>query len=182
MEYSNQELLMLINNKMISFDKDIHSRDWLELAAGVIVMLFFGYQFFTASSLWTMTGSAVLVFSCLFIAYKLLRAKAGNHQEREACDRGISTHLRAELQKVKRQKKLLQSVLWWYIAPICAGLLIYAAGFNGSTVFKAVYMIIVILMGIGIWYMNQKAVVQKFDPLIDEIRQSLEFLEAEKNM
>lgn len=180
MEYSQSELLMVLNNKIISFEKDIRSRDRLELIACMVVILIFAFEFFISSSLWLKSGSAVIVLACLFIGYRLIRAKPANSKDQLSYDHSISHHLQLELKNVRTQKKLLTNITWWYVGPIATGLILFSIGLTIPPVYKLVYTAIIIAMGIGIWYLNQKAVADRLDPLITDIRESLDFLQSEE--
>lgn len=177
MEYSQSELLMLINNKMISFEKDIRSRDRLEIIACALVVLIFGIWFFTASSLWTRIGCAIIVAGCFFIVYKLKKAQP-KADDPVRYDHSIAEHLQYELRKVRTQKRLLKNVAWWYILPNVMGLFFVTLGFPLSIWFKAGYITLIIALAAWIWYMNQKAISNRFEPLIGELRDSINFIKS----
>lgn len=177
MEYSQSELMMLINNKMTSLEKDIRSRDIIEWIACAVVIAVFGFYFFIFSSFWMKAGSVIIVSSAIFIAYKLKIAQPDTLNDEISANSSINEHLKEELEKIETQKDLLQNIAWWYIGPICIGLIVFTIGFQLAAIFKIFYIVIVLAMGAGIWYLNQKAVADRFDPLIREIRESLEFLE-----
>ncbi|TYP95168.1 hypothetical protein LX73_0464 [Fodinibius salinus] len=176
-EYSRAELLMLLNNKVISFEKEVQSRDKLEILACIIVVIFFGVTFFLTSSIWQRTGSAILVVAAGFICYRLYATSKRSADKDHSKDQTMADYLKAELEFVKRQKQLLNNIFWWYILPLTIGLLCFAAGFQISPVYKYGYMGVVLLIGAIVWKLNRNTAAQRFDPLLTEIEDALHLLE-----
>lgn len=180
MSYSESEIMMLINNKMISFEKDIKSRDRLEIIACFLVMIFFGFTLFTTESLWKQAGSVMLILSAAFIWYKLKVTQKETFGDKHSPDRPMSEYLNLELQTIRKHKKLLQNMAWWYLSPMLVGLLLFTIGFNTGLLPKVIYMAVVFLFGGFVWKLNQNAVQKKFDPMITEIEEAIEILQADK--
>jgi hypothetical protein len=178
-DYSPAELMMLINNKVVSLEKEIKSRDRLEVIAAVVVIICFGGILFTTSSLWQQLGSGVIIISAIIISYKLMTTQVHSLSEEPAANRPMRTHLEDELHSLQQQKQLLQRIAWWYILPIWKGLLLFTVGFESGFWIKLGYMSVVTIAGIAIWSYNQNAVEKKFDPLISEIREAIVFLEED---
>lgn len=176
-EYSKSEIMMLINNKMISFEKDIKSRDRLEIIACVLVIIFFGFILFTTESPWKQAGSAVLIASAAFIWYKLKATQKETFGDEHSPDRPMSEYLNLELQTIRKHKRLLQNMAWWYLSPMFVGLLLFTIGFNTSLLWKVVYLAVVTVLLGFIWKLNQNAVQKKFDPMINEIEEAVKVLE-----
>lgn len=174
--YSPSELMMIINNKMISFEDRIRSRDRLEIIACIVVIVFFGIYFFVTDSLWQQAGSVVLVAACFFIWYKLRATDLYSLEERPLVDLPMSVHLERELERVKEQKKLLERIAWWYLLPMVLGLLIFSVGFRTNDLAKVLYMITVVGGGYYVWHLNQRSVKRRFEPLIRELEEALRYV------
>jgi len=116
----------------------------------------------------------------MLIWYKL---KSTQHQSfgenAPSPDRPMKEYLNLEIRNIKKQKRLLKNIAWWYILPIGTGLFLFAMGFDTGLTAKIVYIGIVILLGAFVWWINQRAVKRKFDPLIDEIKEAIEFVEEQ---
>lgn len=177
MNYSRSELMMLINNKMISLENEIKSRDRLEIIACTFLIIFYGIIFFTTNSIWKQAGSITIVLSGFFIWYKLKRTQHRSFDEDPSPDRPMKEYLVLEKKSVQHQKKILKNVAWWYIAPIGVGLCLFAWGFDSGPTNKLLYMLVVVLLGGLVWWLNQRAVKRKFDPLLDEIDEAIHFME-----
>ena len=180
-EYTDTEHMMMINNRMISFDEQVRSRDRLEIAACFFVAVTFGIWFFTATSIWTQLGCITLVLASIFIGIRLKMSQPKRTAEDLTCDHSLGQHLKEELAKVKRQKKLLTNVAWWYLSPIYLGQVFITLGFTLSPVYKAGYLGLVTILSIYIWYVNQQTVKARFDPLLNDLKASIEFLEMNKS-
>jgi|SRR5690625_1042235 len=162
---------------MISFDKEIRSRDRMEIIAGLIVAVVFTFYFFMSSSIWIKTGSAVIVLSSLFIIY-WLKTRQPKQIKEPSYNHSIYQHLKLEFYNVHRQKELLENIIWWYIGPISIGLIIFSFGF--TLTYQLIYITAIIAVGTGIWYLNQKTVARRLDPLIISIKEALDYLQSEQ--
>lgn len=179
MDYSNQELLMLINNKSIAFEEQIKARDRREIVVAIIVALFFGVFFFFMPSVWQKVGSGIIVLSCILIGYKLRSVRRQSVANEPNHDHSVHQHLLCELRWVKSQKQLLQNVVWWYICPLALGLIVFAFGFQAG-IFKVLYIIMVIAMSAATWYLNKRAVNKRFEPLIKHLKKGISAIDGEK--
>jgi Flp pilus assembly protein TadB len=168
--------MVLINNKLLSLEKDIQSRDKLELLACLAVCLIFGYILFASHSMWKQIGSAILILSAIFIAYKLKSTQIRSKSDTVKCNHSMEQHLKLELKQVRSQKKMLRNIVWWYIAPIVVGLSFFTMGFESGVVIQIIYMCVVIILSAVVWQLNQRVVRSKFDPLIKEIEEAIQSL------
>lgn len=175
LDYSQEQLLMLLNNKIVSFKEQIRSRDRREILAAILVIIVFGVFFFVMPSIWQKVGSAIIVISGSYSWYKLKAVQRKAIKQEPDFDTTLPDHLKHELQWLEKQRKLLKIVAWWYILPIALGLILFAIGFE-RVIFKFVYIACVVLLGIGILMLNQNAVRKRFDPLIDKLREALSFM------
>lgn len=175
MDYSREELLMLLNNNMVSFEEKIKSRDRREIIAALIVISVFGAIFFITPFVWQKVGSGIIILAGFYIWYKLKKAQRKKLESKPTFDHTLRDHLEDELQWVKKQKRMIEQVAWWYIVPISLGLIVFALSFG--IIFKITYIILVVLLGAGIWKLNQRAVAQKFNPLIEELQDAISVIE-----
>jgi len=180
-EYSRSELIMFINNKMISFEEKIRSRDRLEIIACIVIIICFGITFFTTESIWKQVGSGAIILSGIFIWYKLKSTQAQTINHEPSPDRPMREYLELELQSIRKQKKLLRNVAWWYILPMDVGLFLFTLGFNSGLITKLIYLAVVVLFSIFVWKINQRAAKRKFDPLLREINEAIQFVEEESD-
>ena len=69
----------------------------------------------------------------------------------------VREFLDAEAAQVARQIRLLQSVLWWYVAPLFLGMALMVLGDAGTFLGKALAVLILFLVGWFIHWLNQYA-------------------------
>ncbi len=72
------------------------------------------------------------------------------------------------------QIDLLNSVLWWYMAPLAIGAVMVVAGASGITGFTIVYALLVVVVSWRIYVANRRAVARVLRPQRDEITQLLQ--------
>ncbi|MGD8427780.1 MAG: hypothetical protein PVH63_09105 [Balneolaceae bacterium] len=180
-EYTPSELVMLINNKMISLEEQIKSRDRLEIIASILVMFFFGITFFTTESIWKQVGSVAIILSGIFIWYKLKKTQSQTFAREPSPDQPMRKYLELELKSIRKHKKLLRNVAWWYIIPIDIGLFLFTLGFDSGLTEQVIYIAIVLIASVFVWTLNQRAAKGTFDPLITDIQEAIEFMERKES-
>ena len=87
---------------------------------------------------------------------------------------------REHLAWLDRQIVLLKNVIWWYVAPLCVGCLLFGWGLaHGSMLAFALHTVIVLAVGAGIVLLNQYAVRRSLQPVRDEVARLIDSLEKE---
>src|SRR5699024_7242909 len=175
-EYSKQALLMILNNKTISFEEQIKSRDRFEIIAAIVVIISFGVILFITPSVWQKTGCGIIILSAFWVWYKFKSVQHIAIEDEPDCNHNMYNHLQQELHWVKKQKTLLENVLWWYVLPFMTGLVIFALGFSNRMV-KIFYIIGIIILGSVIWILNHRAIIKRFNPFIEELEDAISVIE-----
>ena len=158
---SDDELLRLVKENAEAFDEKIRRRDRREGIAAVLVFGFFSLMLLDPS--WVVRAGALLVMgSSVFIFWTLRRVRTG-HSAPDA-DRPVAEVIRAEREKVDEQIRLLETVLWWYIAPLAVGILLVVGGDAGLSWFTVGYGAFVVGLGGGVYYLNQREVRRHLRP------------------
>jgi Flp pilus assembly protein TadB len=178
-DYTRSELVTIVNNKLSTIEQQIKSRDRREIIACVIMIIFFSFVFFTANSVWHQAGSMVIILSAFFIWFKLKTAQRQALDQERSANRSLREHLKFELQMLREQKKLLKDVVWWYILPLCIGLILFAISFG--LLARIIYIAVVVLVGLALWKINRRAAKREFDPILKEIKEALRSLDEDKN-
>lgn len=118
-------------NRTSTFERKIKRRNWIEYAAGALVMVFAT----PAAAMFAMTGEPGLAVAMLLtvigtgIVMWNLHARAsaeGRHPEEDCRSHLVAQH--------RRQAKALRKVPLWYIGPLLPGIL----GVYGTVAMKAV--------------------------------------------
>lgn len=151
----DEELVAVVQRQADAFDRTIRRRDRLETLVGVVVALFFGFEAVTATTWLERAGAATVILAAAFIAWWLRRARTS---DAPGAGLPVADRIRAERDKVDAQIRLLESVLWWYLAPLGLGITLFILGQGaGATVTVGSLTVVVIVCGI-IWRLNQRAV------------------------
>jgi Flp pilus assembly protein TadB len=175
---SKEQLSVLLNNKMISFDEKIKSRDRREIGAAIFVSFIFGILLFVMDSIWTKLGCVTIILACGFISYKLITERRAAIDKKSNPNTTFKENLQFELQKVETQRNLLKNIVWWYIAPIFLGSLFFFIGIYGGITLILHIIFMIVVSGL-VWGLNQHAVSKYIDPIINDIENAIQFVEDE---
>jgi len=172
---SESELLRLVRERSEAFDQKIQRRDLLESVAAAAVFLFFGWLAWHDPSPLVTAGSLIIMGGSALIFWRLRRARTRFPEA--SADQPVSQMLRQERAKVDAQIRLLESILWWYIAPLLIGLLLVTVGDNGWSTFTLVYGAVALAGAAGIYVLNQRAVRTDLKPRRAELTRLLKQVE-----
>ena len=160
-----------MKKRMTCFDKTISWRDYGEVAACIVIIVFFGWDLlFRNPSALTQAGCVVLIASAVFIAWKLIWSK--RRLPKAEPNAPIFEAVRGELRKVENQIRLLKSVAWWYLLPLFIGVILHNFGAGGGFLSKLIYFTFVLALYVFIYWLNRRAVKKNLLPL----KQGLESL------
>lgn len=148
-----------IRRKAQQFEKRIDRRNLREYIGGAVGLAVFTYYIFKFPSPMTRAGSALVIAGMLCIMVQIYRrASPGKLPADLAWTASLQYHRR----ELARQRDLLRSVSWWYIAPLLPGLLVFTAGTMPPHVPGWVYLVLglfyLVVFG-GIIWVNHRAAV-----------------------
>lgn len=154
----------------------VRRRDRLETGVALAIAPFFAAVLVLSTSSVGRIGAAILVLSCVFIPLRLARARrlfrpAGP-------DSPLRDFLAAERERLLAQRRLLRSIVWWYLLPLGIGVVLLF-GSRSSALATAVYAAIVLALYAGIYRLNQRAVATELDPRLVEVDEMLRALAEE---
>ena len=152
----------------------IFRRDLTETIAAVFVMIFFGRYMFVANPV-VRVSAWCLVLWALEIVFKMHRTRTA--KKPASPDAPVREFCRIELDRLDRQIQLLRGVLWWYIAPCLVGVNAFFIGHAGFGIASAVYGIVTLLLGWGIFRANMRAVATQLAPCRNELASLLSQLD-----
>jgi Mg/Co/Ni transporter MgtE len=72
---SKEQLVMMLNNKMISFDEEIKKRDWREIGTAIVMSVICGVLLFILDSIWFKLSCVTIILASGLISYKLWAAR-----------------------------------------------------------------------------------------------------------
>lgn len=111
------------------FQSRIRWRNWLEYAAGAIVIAAFSFFAVTTSDLIVRAGAVLIVLGAIYVAWKFATMARAASSDAAAQAASWAEFHRAEL---VRQRDALRTVWRWYLGPFAPGLVVFLAGFAFS--------------------------------------------------
>jgi membrane protein implicated in regulation of membrane protease activity len=174
---SDSDILRLVKEKAESLDQRIRRRDLLESIAAVAIVLFFGWIALQASSWWIRSGAGMVMAGSVFIFWRLRRART--RYDDPSPDRPVAEVIRTQRAKVEEQMRLLDNVLWWYLAPLTVGVLLIIFGNDGWSWATLLQTAVVLAFSAVIYELNQRGLRRTFEPRHEELTRLLEQVEEE---
>lgn len=174
---SPAEQLLAMQRKTTRLRRILDMRDLRELVACVVVIVVFGWLYFTVyRTPVSRFGIWVIIGSALFIAWKLIHTRKANPPASPAATTVES--LQAELRTVRAQSRLLESVLWWYVLPLTVGGLIVNWGQEIDLSNKIVFTLSAIPLAAAICWLNQWARSKQLLPVETQLESLLHSAET----
>lgn len=169
-----------ITKATTKLDKSIKRRDLLEISVALLLIPVWTWKLFYSASVIQSIGLWIAILACLFIPYKLIKAK----QVDSAKDDSVLAFLTVEKSKLKSQMKLLETVAVWYIAPLFTAIILITAGASvddlGIPIINqalVIYYCFCTLLVVGIYWLNKRAAKKQFAPLLDNVERRIQELE-----
>jgi Ca2+/Na+ antiporter len=170
------EVIKMLEKETTKIDKEIKRRDFLEISIAVLLIPVWVLGLFISKGSIQTLGYIIGIASCIYIPYKLLSAKKITTPKLS----NIKAFLEREKEKVSQQKQLLESIVWWYIAPlttsivlITLGATVNETGLPSMNEHLFIYYGCLVLLIVGIYFLNKRAAKKKFGPLLTNIEQRL---------
>jgi hypothetical protein len=170
------EVIQMLEKETTKIDKEIKRRDFLEISIALLLIPVWILGLFISKGSIQTIGYIIAIASCIYIPYKLISAKKVTAPKLS----NIKAFLEREKQKISQQKQLLESIVWWYIAPLTLSIVLITLG---GTVNEAgipsmndhlyFYYGCLTLLIVGIYFLNKRGAKKKFDPLLTNIEQRL---------
>jgi hypothetical protein len=182
---SPAQLVSAMEKQMSQFRRTLVARDVCELVACAVVIVVFGIFYFTLSRTpMSRLGDLLVIASSLWIAGKLVHARRSNPPAPPGATAVES--LRAELNAVRAQSRLLGSILWWYLLPLAIGIFVctwgHLGGGVGGLVGLIIYSIFVIALYAFIYRLNQSARANQLLPVEAQLKSLLHSAETGEPM
>jgi len=185
-KFEKSKLMLDVQSKLDSFDRAVNRRDFLEIGTAIVIIPLFAYQVYNQPNYLAKFGATWIVVYVVYVIYRLLDAKKNKPKE-------VSSYLEYLKQCKKyleRQKKLLDSVLYWYVLPCLMGCAIMMTGML-DLLNKSWYEIIRMMkvwiavssftiIGVFVPRLNKRAVKKELLPRIKKVNELIRLMEEEK--
>lgn len=174
---SAAQLISAMRNRTTLLRRCLDARDLRELVACAFVIIIFGCFYFTAyREPMSRVGVLIIIGSAVFIAAKIVHARRATPPAPPGAT--VVESLRAELNAVRAQSRLLGSVLWWYILPLFIGMTVATWGLRIDPYAKTFTTVFFIAVGAWIYRLNQQAVSKQLLPLEAQLQSLLHSAET----
>ncbi|MEP0263769.1 hypothetical protein [Dokdonia sp.] len=182
-QFDMTQLLTNFKTGMESRERIVRVRDRREIFGAIIGILGFGYIAYHTPFLVAKTGAILLIASYIFYIFKLRANRKSKHTQDLFLS--IEEQLQHQKQFMVNQTKLLGSVLYWMVLPMFVSYMIYVWGVGDPSQYeipsillealpinlrsKLIWSIVMIILSIYVVWMNKRAVVVNWKPLIKQI-------------
>jgi hypothetical protein len=179
-------LLKEVRRNKQSFDVTIFWRDVREAGGSFAIMLLFIY--------WAIKDKDIIllypILACLFVGTFMVidRIKLKKKYPYNKKNTSLIECVRISLVHVNHQIWLLKNVAWWYLLPFAIGVSIpfferawHLRNSDSLTVFLIKTFGFVIVLYIGIYYLNQYAVKKVLVPRRDELQDMLKSIQNDSS-
>ena len=151
-------------------------RDWSELlACAVMVVVYAKYWWSVGRDGWPMGFSILMI---LVVAGMFLRERRRSRSNRVGADAPLLRKISADLEELRYQRRLLQRVWLWYLAPCAIAMLIHGSvivrrtepwdPLRQPTSLVLIVVFIALVCGVA-WIINRRAVRLRIEPRIAEL-------------
>ena len=152
----DEEILALVHTRSRRLRKQIRWRDWRELIVSAVVAVLIA-PVAVRGSIVSRIGAVIILGGLALVAYRLWRARQSFTANDFDPALPVVAALEAELKQLDAQIQLLESVAWWYVAPLVGGSIILVAGGRRGVPFTVGYALLSALLAGGIIALNRRA-------------------------
>jgi hypothetical protein len=172
-----QALFQQTERRCHETERVVYSRDLREIVAALVVVgAFAAILPLCRSSPASMLGVAIIIAGGLVIVAVLLVSRKPAPL---TFDLSMLEFCRRRLAWLDGQIRLLQTVVWWYVAPMTIGCLFFHWGLAGGlTPAFAVAALLTLAIAAGIVVLNHYAVRHAMEPVREQVVRLIETLEA----
>lgn len=163
-DFSPAQVISAMQQQTTLLRRRLDARDLRELGACAFVIIVFGIFYFTVyQEPVSRLGDLIVIGGAFFIAWKIIYTRRATPPAPPGAT--IVESLRAELNAVRAQSRLLGSVLWWYLLPLTIGELVATWGLTINLHAKIPVTAVIIAVNAFVLWLNQRARAKQLLPL-----------------
>jgi hypothetical protein len=178
-KFEKSRLMIDVESSLNGFHKAIRNRDLAETIAAIIVIPVFAYYAYIIPQTLTKIASVLIA---LWAVYVMVRLKDARKSKPGAFTETYQEYLYKTREYLIVQKKLLDSVLYWYILPGFAFILLFLMGFIGMPE-KHTYIIrtgtLSFVFGVLMYFLNRRAVKKRITPRLEKVDALIKVMEEQ---
>jgi len=176
-KFEKSRLMIDVQSNLDRFNKHIKYRDLGEIIGAVLAIPVFAYYVYVIPYTLTKIASVLIILWAIFVVIRLRRAK--KHKPGSFTETYLDYLLKTR-EYLLIQKRLIDTVLTWYILPCAFLIFLFLMGFIGVPG-KGSYVILTsaltIILGIAIYFLNKRAVRKAYSPRIEKVEELIKVME-----
>ena len=161
-----------LDGRLKKFERIIKRRNMREITVASLLMPFMAACAWFMHPVLAKAGAVLLLLFCILVVIVL--RKVGKMRP-DDLSLPIMQYLVEYKQYLEKERSLLSNVLYWYIGPSISGMSLIFIGFH-----KYVPLIIGLLLGVLVNYINRRAVRNYLTPLIDKVSIGIDYLAGDE--
>ncbi|MDX1768666.1 MAG: hypothetical protein R3294_11475 [Arenibacter troitsensis] len=173
-KFEKSKLMIDLQSSLDRFHRTIKYRDLMETIPGIIIIPIFVYIAYTIPFTLSKIGAIWIILSIIYIIIRLQKAK-------KIRPGSFTETYRDYLIKTKEylfiQKKLLDTVIYWYFSPIAIGIVLFSIGAINNIKDLLVNLGGLIVLGIIVYILNKRAIKKQITPRLKKIDELLKVME-----
>lgn len=161
--------------------KRVRRRDLVETVAAVAVAIFFTLTALgmAAEGEWVAFGSSVLLVAWAVVVPLRLRYARSRVPEADP-QLPLVENLGRQRDAALAQARLLEQVWAWYLTPPMIGIVGVTMALRGPSVFALVYLAVVVVLYLGIAWLNRRTARTKFRAHAERLQHQIDALNGEE--
>ena len=177
-KFERSRLMIDVQSSVDRFHQSIKYRDLREIIVAIALIPIFGFIAYDVPFTLSKIGAILIVFWLIFV---IIRLRSVKKIKPSAVTETYLDYLYKTRAYLNAQKRLLDSVLYWYILPSLSGLTLFLLGFMEVSERFITTMIIAVasavVVGIAIYFLNKKAVKKEIIPRLEEADKLIKIME-----
>lgn len=177
-KFEKSRLILDMQSNLDRFHRAVKLRDLTEIGAAILGIPIFAYQVYAIPFPLSKIASGLIVLWVLYVIYRLRSAKKhkpGNYTET------YIDYLRKSGKYIGVQKRLSDTLLYWYILPCSSAVVLFIIGghLGGRTDTRTFIIMIlgIMVMGVSIYLWNKRAIKKYIIPKQRKIEELLKVME-----
>ncbi|HUI41934.1 MAG TPA: hypothetical protein VL523_08200 [Terriglobia bacterium] len=116
-----------IRRRAGKFERKIYWRNAREYVAALVVVIFFGYEFWRTPDALSRVGFGLAIAGLLYLVWHLYRKGSSRGLPGEM---GLASGVEFFRRELERQRDLVQHVWRWYLGPLVPGMIVLIVAFS----------------------------------------------------
>tara|TARA_R110002050_G_scaffold300287_1_gene468580 strand:+ start:7621 stop:8202 length:582 start_codon:yes stop_codon:yes gene_type:complete len=173
-KFEKSRLMLDVQSSLDHFHKSIKYRDIMKTIPAIFIIPFLVRIAYTIPFTLSKIGVIWIILSIIYI---IIRLQITKRHKPSAFTETYHNYLYKTKVYLNIQKKLLDTVLFWYFSPIAIGVVLFFVG--SITDMQELFLKLTLLIGLGIivYYLNKRVVKKQITPRLKKIDELIQVME-----